>query len=127
MGLVKGIHHVSMKCSNTNKYQEVIDFYNKVLGLPIIRQWDTGIMFDTGCGIIEIFNNGVATHEDGAIRHFSLATDDVDACVAAVKAAGYKVFVEPNDLTIASVPPLPIRMAFCKGPLSEEIEFLQEK
>ena len=45
----------------------------------------------------------------------------------AVKAAGYEVFIEPKDIVIASNPPFPARIAFCRGPLGEEIEFFQEK
>lgn len=45
----------------------------------------------------------------------------------AVKAAGYEVFIEPKDIEIASIPAFPVRIAFCKGPLGEEIELFQEK
>ena len=61
------------------------------------------------------------------IRHFAFATNDVDACVEAVKAAGYEVFIEPKDIEIASTPVFPARIAFCKGPLGEEIELFEEK
>ena len=27
MSLIKGIHHVSMKCSSTEEYEKTIDFY----------------------------------------------------------------------------------------------------
>lgn len=51
----------------------------------------------------------------------------MDACVEAVKAAGYEVFIEPKDIEIASTPVFPARIAFCKGPLGEEIELFEEK
>ena len=86
-----------------------------------------GIMFDTGNGIVEIFNDGDGVLDKGVIRHFAFATDDVDACVEAVKAAGYEVFIEPKDIEIASIPVFPARIAFCKGPLGEDIELFQEK
>ena len=44
-----------------------------------------------------------------------------------MKAAGYEVIVEPNDKVIESMPAYPIRMAFCIGPLGEQIEFFCEK
>ena len=44
----------------------------------------------------------------------------------AVKAAGYEVFIEPKDIEIASIPAFPARIAFCKGPLGEEIELFEE-
>lgn len=127
MSLVKGIHHVSMKCCNEQEYNKVIKFYNEVLQLEVVRKWDAGVMFDTGNGIIEVFNNGDTKAEKGIIKHFAFATDNVDQCIERVKDAGYEVFVEPKDIEIASIPPFPVRIAFCKGPLGEEIEFFQER
>ena len=49
-----------------------------------------------------------------------------DAC-ARVRAAGYEVFIEPNDIVIRSEPEFRARMAFCFGPLGEEIEFFHEQ
>lgn len=84
-------------------------------------------MLDTGNGIVEIFNDGDDAPGKGVIRHFAFATDDVDACVESVKAAGYEVFIEPKDIKIASTLAFPARIAFCKGPLGEEIELFEEK
>jgi glyoxylase I family protein len=123
MSLVKGIHHVSLKCSSAQEYDEEKKFYSEVLQIPVAREWRSGIMFDTSAGVIEIFNDGEESLPQGTIRHFALATDDVDACVKAVSEAGYEVFVEPKDVVIASVPEFPARVAFCRGPLGEEIEF----
>ena len=127
MSLVKGIHHVCLKGSNEKEYEEVIHFYRDVLGLSVARTWAEGIMFETGAGLIEVFNNATEFLPQGTIRHFALATDDVDVCVKAVRAAGYEVFIEPKDIKIPSSPAFPARIAFCKGPLGEEIEFFQEK
>ena len=84
-------------------------------------------MLDTGEGLIEIFSNGKDPQEQGIIRHFALETEDVESCVRVVREAGYEVFIEPRDIVIASEPPFPARIAFCRGPLQEEIEFFQEK
>ena len=54
MSLIKGIHHVSMKCSSTEEYEKTIDFYKNILGIPVAREWQAGIMLDTGNGIVEI-------------------------------------------------------------------------
>ncbi len=128
--MIKGIHHVCIKC-NKEEIGKVKQFYGEVLGLPIVREWgeeDTeGFMFDTGSGIIEVFTNAKESLEQGAIRHFAFAVDDTDACIRMVKAAGYPVTVEPKDVVIASNPPFPIRVAFCIGPVGEEIEFFQER
>ena len=126
MGLIKGIHHVSMKTNNELDFRKSVSFYRDTLGLSIKREWKTGIMFETGSGIIEIFNDGEDKLPKGTIRHFAFAVDNVDACIKAVTDAGYEVFIEPKDIVIPSIPVLPARIAFCYGPLGEEIEFFQE-
>ena len=127
MSLIKGIHHTALKCCSKEEYENTIAFYRDVLGLEIVRTWEEGTMLHTGCGLIEIFNNAESQLEQGVVRHFALATDDVDACVEAVTKAGYEVFMGPKDITIPSDPPFPARIAFCRGPIGEEIEFFREK
>ena len=124
--MIKGIHHISMKCL-PEELIRVKDFYISVLGLKIIREWPDGLMIDTGNGFIEIFTNADGEHCLGSIRHFALLTDDVDGVINAVRSAGYEVIVEPNDKVFASEPEYPIRMAFCFGPLGEQVEFFCEK
>ena len=51
----------------------------------------------------------------------------MDECIRRVREAGYQVTVEPKDVVIPSEVPFALRVAFCVGPLGEEIEFLQEK
>ena len=116
-----------MKASSEEKYQEAIRFYSEVLGLPIVRSWEKGVMIGTDHGVIEIFNNGTEELPQGVIRHFAFAVTDADACVEKVKAAGYTVFDGPRDVVISSTPPYPVRVAFCYGPLGEEIEFFEER
>lgn len=129
--LITGIHHVSIKCSNDKQFQEVKHFYKDILSLDLVRTWgvgkDSGMMFDTGIGLIEVFNNGSQDLPQGNIRHFALTCSNVDRCVQIIKEAGYEVFVEPKDIVINSNPPFPARIAFCKGPIGEQIELFQEK
>ena len=124
--MIKGIHHVSMKCETPDEVSRVKEFYLDVLELSILREWSEGFMIDTGNGLIEVFTNGNGEHHKGIIRHIALLTDDVDEITDRVKAAGYDVFIEPNNLIIDSSPEYPVRMAFCHGPLGEEIEFFSE-
>ena len=124
--MIKGIHHISMKCRK-EELQKVKDFYIFVLGLKICREWPDGIMIDTGNGMIEIFTNAEGEHCLGVIRHVALLADNVDEIIEKVKNAGYKVIVEPNDRTIPSDPEYPIRMAFCFGPLGEQVELFSER
>ena len=116
-----------MKCNTEEEINKVKDFYINVLGLTIIREWSDGFMIDTGNGFIEVFTNANGEHRLGSIRHFALLTDDVDSIAARVKEAGYEVFLEPKDKVIDSNPAYPIRMAFCFGPLGEQIEFFCER
>ena len=125
--MIKGIHHISMKCSTAQELAKVREFYIELLGMKIIREWAEGMMIDTGNGLLEIFTNAEGTHCLGAIRHLALLTDDVDEIAAKVKAAGYNLFIEPNNKDIPSTPTYPIRMAFCYGPLGEQIEFYMER
>ena len=125
--MIKGIHHVSMKCGTPEELIKVKEFYITLLGLKICREWSGGIMIDTGNGFIEVFTNAEGVRQVGAIRHIALLTYDVDEIVEKVRSAGYEIFVEPNDKIIDSEPEYLIRMAFCFGPLGEQVEFFCER
>ena len=128
--LICGIHHVALKCDGTAEFEKTLHFYQDDLGLEPVRSWgegeNAGAMLSTGDGLLEIFASGRKLPQ-GAIRHFALRPERVDDCVAAVRAAGYPITVEPKDIVIASNPPFPARIAFCTGPVGEEIEFFQER
>lgn len=129
--MIKGVHHIALKCMGVEAFEKTVQFYRDVLGLRVVRAWGegegSGVMLTTGDAMLEIFASGTDLPGQGAIRHFALATDDVDACVRAVEAAGYEVFIQPKDIVIASTPEFPARIAFCHGPVGEEIEFFQER
>ena len=127
MALIKGVHHVCMKCCTPEQYDEVQKFYGTVLGLTEVRRWVNGVMYDLGGSLLEVFSNGAEALPQGVWQHIALATDDVDACVKAVSDAGYAITMEARDIVIGSEPPLPARIAFCIGPMGEEIEFFCEK
>ena len=124
---ITGIHHIALKCLGIEEYTKTVSFYHDILGLPIARSWgegeNSGIMLDTGAGLFEIFANAPDKLGMGALRHIALSVEDVDVCVEAVRAAGYKITIEPCDICIASNPPYPARIAFCIGPVGEEVEF----
>ena len=129
--LITATHHIALKCHGAEQFEKMVDFYCNVLGLELTRRWGTadlpGAMIDTGNGTrLEINANAVDDPGQGALRHLALATPSVDACVEAVQKAGYEIFLGPKDIVIASEPPLPARIAFCRGPVGEEIEFFQE-
>lgn len=125
--MITGIHHISMKCGTEDELSKAKAFYLGTLGFTVEREWPDGIMINAGNCMLEIFSNDPGIRTKGAIRHIAFSTDDVDSIIRRVKEAGYEVFIEPNDIVIRSEPEYPARMAFCFGPLGEEIEFFQEK
>ena len=129
--LITGTHHISLKAHGAEAFEKTIHFYHDILGLPFVRRWGegntAGAMLDTGNSLMEISADGDSCMESGSIRHFALATDQVDRAVELVRAAGYQITAGPADVTIPAQPPFPLRMAFCIGPCGEEIEFFQEK
>lgn len=131
MSLTKGIHHVAIKGIGKKEYEKLIEFYVNVLGMEIYRNWgsgeDVGALLDTGNGYMEIFSNGTDTPDQSVLRHIAFDVKDTDACVKAVKDAGYTVTVEPRDIVIGSQPPVLARIAFCIGPVGETVEFFQTK
>lgn len=124
---ILGIHHIALKAEGTEQYARLVHFYHELLGLPIVRTWGTGdalgMMLDTGDAMLELFSNAPDRLGAGALRHMALAVENPDVCVETVRAAGYAVTMEPTDIVIASDPPYPARIAFCIGPVGEEVEF----
>ena len=128
---ITGIHHIALKAKGAEVFARTIAFYHDILGLPIVRSWGSeenlAMMLDTGAGLLEIFSNAPDELGMGALRHLAFAVEDTDACIEAVRAAGYRVTMEPTDIVIASEPPYPARIGFCIGPVGEEVEFFCAK
>ena len=76
-----------MKCGTREEFERARDFYLHVLGFSAVREWQKGIMIDSGGGLIEIFRSGAGIKSKGAIRHVAYATDDVDGIAAKVRDA----------------------------------------
>ncbi len=130
--LTKGVHHIAIKCRGCEQFEKTMHFYHTLLGMEIVREWSTpeGLpcaMVNIGGSMMEIFSNAPDVLPQGTLRHLAFATDCVDDCVAAVREAGYQITMEPTDICIQSNPPYPARIAFCIGPVGEEIEFFEEK
>ena len=128
---INGVHHIALKAKGLENFRELVNFYHGILGLPIVREWGEGegigMMLDTGAGLLEIFANAPDRLGSGALRHLAFDVENTDVCLEAVRAAGYTVTMEPTDIVIASDPPYPARIAFCIGPVGEEVEFFQVK
>lgn len=125
--LIKGVHHIALKARGLEEFEKLVHFYRDILQMEPACSWgeglDSAIMLYNGNSRMELFANGTDNPGQGAIRHFALATDDVDACVAAVRAEGYQITVEPKNVVLAGNP---VRLAFCIGPVGEEVEFFAE-
>ena len=124
-----GFHHIAMRVKD---FDASVAFYTEALGFTEKIAWGEGdkraIMLDTGDGnYLELFAGGEEEPKpEGAVLHFALRTTDCDTAIERARAAGMEVTVEPKDVTIESRPePTPVRLAFCKGPDGEIIEFFQ--
>lgn len=126
--MINGIHHVSMKYENEEMLEKALDFYCNILGLEEKLHWGEGekraVMLKAGDVVVEMFATGRKSAQTGSVNHFAFATDRVDECIEAVRAAGYQVTVEPKDVNLGGR--MPARVAFCIGPGGEEIEFFHE-
>jgi len=123
-----GFHHVALKAKD---FDRSVRFYVQALGFREKLRWGEGdgraVMLDTGDGsCLEIFAGGKGDAPEGNLLHFALSTTNCDAAIERARAAGAPVTMEPQDVDIPSRPPVRVRLAFCKGPDGEAIEFFQE-
>jgi glyoxylase I family protein len=129
-----GFHHVAIRARD---WDASVRFYTQALGFVEKIRWGEGdkraIMLDTGDGnYLEIFAGrkdslGAGTPEP-PILHFAIRTTNTDAAIARARAAGAEVTIDAKDVVIPSIPgPTPVRLAFCKGPDGEVIEFFQNE
>ncbi len=133
-----GFHHVAIRARDFNAS---VAFYTQVLGFVPTVAWGEApkraTMLDTGDGnYLEIFERPdqapPPADAEGAILHFAIRTDNTDAALARAREAGVTVTMEPRDVDIpntcpARPSPLPVRIAFFKGPDGELIELFQNE
>lgn len=132
-----GFHHVAIR---SRDFDKTVGFYTHVLGFTPKINWQQApkraVMLDAGDGnYLEVFEDldsppgsGDGPSGGGPILHFALRCDDTDAAIKRVREAGCEVTMEPTDIDIdAQEQTVPIRIAFCKGPDGELIEFFQNE
>ncbi len=128
-----GFHHVALR---VHDFDAAMRFYTEALGFKEKVSWGEGdkraVMLDTGQGsYLEVFAGGKEPPDNktlGPILHVALRTTDVDGTIARVRAAGFQITTEPKDVTIPSRPqPVPVRLAFFRGPAGEEIELFDNQ
>lgn len=89
-------------------------------------------MLELNGDIIEIFATGPASGRTGSINHFAFLKDTPDECVHKIQRSGYFVTSYPKDVNLPLNEPFkgtmyPLPVAFCIGPVGEEIEFYCER
>jgi glyoxylase I family protein len=125
-----GFHHIAMRAHD---FDASLKFYVEGLGFAPKAAWGQGdrraTLLDTGDGnYLELFAGGQeGPKPEGAVVHLAFRTTDCDRAIERARAAGAEVTTEPKDVVIPSDPPLPARIAFCKGPDGEVIEFFQNE
>jgi glyoxylase I family protein len=127
-----GFHHVSIKVAD---FDRCVAFYTRSLGFRPVLAWGEGdrraVMLDSGDrSCLEVFAGGSAapkSEDQAAIVHFCLATTDVDVALAAARAGGAEVTLEPTDVDMPVTPPTRVRIAFFRGPGGEMVELLQNR
>lgn len=128
---ITGIHHVAINCRSVEEFDRALCFYRDVLGLRVAYTWGEGrgsaAMLDTGAGMLELFASAEDDPKTGAILHIALCAEDTDACIKAVRDAGYEVTMEPTDVVVGTQPSCPARIAFCIGEAGEIVEFFHVK
>ena len=128
MNKISGVHHICLKAAGRAQWEAVIDFYTNVLGCPLVRSWGGGsgsaAMLDLGNCLLEVFADAGQPLSPGVHRHVAFRADDVDGAVELVRGAGCEIVMEPADKALGK--DYPVRVAFCRGPAGESIEFFQE-
>ena len=136
-----GFHHV---CVKTRDWAATERFYCETLGFTVKLAWrsapERAAMFDAGDGnYLEVFEDlSYVGASAGEILHLALRTTRLDAVAERVRAAGFKLTMEPKDAIIRptnasetitagmAVPDaVPIRIFFCEGPNGEIVELFQ--
>ena len=129
MASITGFHHTAIR---STQFDASLRVYTGVLGMKEKISWgeapNRAVMIDAGDGnYLEIFERSEAVPTiEATILHFALRTDDCAAMLGKAREAGAEVTMETKDLTIDSnIGPVPVRIAFFKGPDGEVIELFQ--
>jgi glyoxylase I family protein len=124
-----GFHHLSMKVKNLEKsikFYESLGFVEKVSWGEATKKT---VLLDTGDNnYFEISQGGLEQeYAEGVFKHVALRVDDCQAALERARKAGAEVTLETRDVTLKAEKPIPIRIAFFKGPDGELIELFENE
>lgn len=132
-----GFHHLAIK---VHDFDRTVKMYGEAFGFTPKVSWGAktaagdarAVMLDTGDGnFVEVFAGGPATPIapagpmtcNAAIMHVAFRTTKIDAVIERARKAGFKVVVEPKDVSPNG--DVSARIAFVHGPDGEVVEFFQ--
>ena len=122
---IKGMHHLSLKVGEM-QYWDVVHFYQKELGLQIIRVQDGATFLSCGNLIIEILIDENVICGSGPLNHMAFEVENVDEILRILAAKGYHVVMEPTEHMFCGKVPYKVYIGFVEGVAGELIEFFQE-
>ncbi|MFW5787617.1 MAG: VOC family protein [Halanaerobiales bacterium] len=129
MNNINGFHHLALKADD---YEQTIEFYVQGLNFDIDLEWEMddgkrAAMVNTGNeNYLEIFEGREKEIQNGAYLHLAFSTSDCEQALTKAQNAGAEITQQPQELEIPSEPVKKVKIAFCKGPDGEIIEFFEE-
>ena len=95
--LIKGIHHLSLRCKDLEKYNETVHFYRDILGLEVFKEFEMNgspvMMLNSGGGCIEVFADAKTEMPTGIIQHFALKLMMLKRVLKQLKKQGIKLLI----------------------------------
>jgi len=125
-----GMHHVAVQARD---WDASLKFYRDVLGMEQVAEFGPPdrkiVLLDMGDGShIELFQPTADTPDVGSettldpYAHIALTATDTKAATEHVRAAGYKITVEPKTVELDQ---MTVTISFFEGPNNEIVEFFQ--
>lgn len=119
-----GMHHVSLKVEKDH-YADTIALYQQ-LGLETVRIQEGAVFLSCGNLILEVIECRKGEASNGTLDHFAFLVKDVDEAIEYARSLDCEIVKEATSHVFAGEIPYPVRIAFCKGPGGELIEFFSE-